>query len=343
MKTTWIIAAILITIVPLLSGVLLTEITNKERTLGRAFVYGWISIFSIVEIFALPLIFLGKSLTMLTVLVTVACMAVILAGIYMGRKNIFDYVKNTFSLVKQAGIIWLLPAGLMLVQMYNYFMKVNADADDAFYLATASTAVATDSIYKFEPYTGELYTSLPSRYVLSPLPLLYSIIGKISGLHVAIIAHTLIPVIMVLVTYLVYTMIGRALYSKDMKKTGMFLFYVALIFTFSAVTTHTTGVVFLVRIWQGKAMLAAYLLPLIFATLFENGRQALGVKNCIILMVILLASCFVSSMGILLGPLCLGMALIVYFIFDKKIKWVLPGFFSCIPSIILAMVYLFIR
>jgi len=343
MNINWIMAVLLITVVPLLMGVLLTELTDKERTIGRTYVYGWISLFAVMEIISLPIIFMGKSLTVFTVIVSVICLIIIGAGVFVSRKNIVIYAKNTFELIKKSGLFWVIPIGLIAVQMFFCFMKVHSNADDAFYLATANTAVATDSIFKFNPYTGELYTAFPARYVLSPLPVFYAVISKLSGLHIAIVAHTLIPVVLIMVTYFVYIMIGRSLFENDMKKTGVFIFFVALIFSFSAITTHTTGVVFLTKLWQGKAMLAAFLVPLIMSTLFECKDKRIDVKNCILLMVILLACSFVSSMGILLGPLCLAMALLAYLILYRKILYVLPGAVSCIPSAVLAVLYILIK
>ena len=38
-----------------------------------------------------------------------------------------------------------------------------------FYVGTATTAVETDSLYAYNPYTGAAYNVLPSRYILSPV------------------------------------------------------------------------------------------------------------------------------------------------------------------------------
>ena len=74
---------------------------------------------------------------------------------------------------KQKGSrLWYLPAVvLIVVQMYAGIFYTHIDDDDAFYVATASTTLETDTVFQYNAYTGDEYESLPSRYVLSPFPI----------------------------------------------------------------------------------------------------------------------------------------------------------------------------
>ena len=74
---------------------------------------------------------------------------------------------------KQKGSrLWYLPAVLLIVvQMYAGIFYTHIDDDDAFYVATASTTLETDTVFQYNAYTGDEYESLPSRYVLSPFPI----------------------------------------------------------------------------------------------------------------------------------------------------------------------------
>ena len=101
------------------------------------------------------------------------------------------------------------------------------DADDAFYVATATTSVHTDSIFAYNPYSGAEYAVLPRRYVLSPFPVLLAVISQLSGgLHPAVTAHTIYPVVFLLAAYLVYHQFGRLWFAEKEESRGCFCFFV---------------------------------------------------------------------------------------------------------------------
>ena len=80
---------------------------------------------------------------------------------------------------------------LILIQLVVVVLYAHMDEDDAFYVGTATTAVETDTLYAYNPYTGAAYNVLPSRYILSPFPAFLAVTSRLcGGLHPAIVAHT---------------------------------------------------------------------------------------------------------------------------------------------------------
>lgn len=77
-------------------------------------------------------------------------------------------------------------------------------------------------------------------------------------------AHTVEPVFFLLISYLVYWKIGRKLFDKDDRKVGLFLLFLVLIQMFSYLFSLHAGNILSIRIWQGKALLASFVLPAIF-------------------------------------------------------------------------------
>lgn len=339
----YIILAILLFIVPLLTGLFVNAFAKNEKSLGRAYISGWIGMMAIFEIIALPFIYFGTSLSNLCIAVSAVIAAVIVIGVLKERKNLKDYIKGTVDILKGVNVIWLLACAVIIFQMATYLLKMMPNDDDAFYLATATTSQYTDSLFKFNPYTGDPYSKMPARYVLSPFPLLYSVLSKISGVHVATIAHTFIPIAFILAAYIVYMFIAKSIFKNDLNKVGFFLLFIALIFEFSAISGRTTGVVFLVRLWQGKAFLAAVLVPLIFEYAFGQIEKKKPISNIFYMMTLMIAASFVSSMGILFGPLALSMITLVYIFITRKLKSLIPVIISCIPNFILAGIYIYLR
>ncbi|MCR5467563.1 MAG: hypothetical protein K6F37_01270 [Lachnospiraceae bacterium] len=332
----------LIVLVPILTGLPLTAWQKSEKSFARLFINGWISIFACFELLSLPMIYFHFSLTSFVRAAEIALAVLILLGIITERKNLFSYITGTLKNLKGLNIYWLLAGAIMLLQMFFYFFKMNPNDDDAFYLATASTSLATDTMYQYNPYTGDLYTEIDSRYILSPFPLFYSFLSKISGVHVAIIAHTFIPLVFVLAAYVVLFLIARELFKDDAKKQGMFVFFIALIYEFGSVTVRTTGNVLSVRIWQGKAVLAAILIPAIIEFLISHAKEV-KMREFIYLFVLMISCAYVSSMGILMGPLALGIGMLTYLFVNKKLDAWIPAVIAVVPNLILAVIYVYIK
>ena len=67
----------------------------------------------------------------------------------------------------ETSVYFWIAAVLIIFQLAVASFLAHMDADDAFYVATATTSVHTDTIFSINPYTGYAYAHLPSRYVLS--------------------------------------------------------------------------------------------------------------------------------------------------------------------------------
>lgn len=316
---------------------------KSEQNFWKNYVFGFVVFLGVFEIFALAGIYLKWSLSLLTMVFLGGMGIAALAGFLWNRKNTVDMVKKEISAVRKIPWIWILAVLVILLQMYMYTVWMHTDDDDAFYLTTATTAVETDSLFVYSPYTGEAYKSLPARYVLSPFPLLYAVLSKVTALHPAIIAHTLIPAVFVLLAYIVYAMIGEQLFHKDKEKTGYFVLFISVLLLFSASTTHLRGMVFLVRIWQGKAVLASILIPLILYMALSGIEKGFQKKDYIFLFGLMLSCCVVSSMGIMLGAITLGITAILLSIRHRNWKMMMGMFLCCVPNMLLSILYLMIR
>ena len=80
---------------------------------------------------------------------------------------------------------------LILIQLIVVVLYAHMDEDDAFYVGTATTAVETDSLYAYNPYTGAAYNVLPSRYILSPFPAFLAVTSRLCGGFIQPLWHIL--------------------------------------------------------------------------------------------------------------------------------------------------------
>ena len=215
------------------------------------------------------------------------------------------------------------------------------DADDAFYVAQATTDVQTDTIFEVIPYTGLKYYGLPSRYVLSPFPVFLAVVSQLSmGLHPAIMAHMIFPAVFLLAVYCVQYLLGKKWFADDRRGQGMYLFLVACIASFSAYSVYNAGSFQMVRLWQGKAVLASVFLPLLFYLCQSILMEKKAEYPWLLLAMADLSCCLLSSMGIILGTLMLGVFLLLCLVCKRDWRSFLKGSFCCLPSLILGVFYI---
>lgn len=331
-------------VIPVLIGMLLTrKMENEKYSFKMAAVYGYTAIFALFELIALPLIFAGAPF-----LVLLYSFAGVLGGLAV--VSLVLQIRRTREMVsyQRQGlrkIPWsmYLAVFLIAVQVICYVVWMIQDLDDAFYVATATTTVETNSMFRFNAYTGDLMKRLPSRYVLSPFPIFLAFISQCVRMHPAAVAHTVMPVFFVPLAYMVYGLIGQKLFKGDRKSTGLFLCFLSVIHMCSYYSVYTQGTFMLVRIWQGKAVLAAILLPALFYSCMRVLKEKGHIWDWVLLAATLTACCMVSSMGIMLAPIMAGIFAILYGILNKDWKKFAGVVICCVPSLICAGMYILIR
>ena len=334
-----ILAGFWLIIVPTLSGVPFLK-KNPRYTPGECFLTGFLFLFALAEVLILLMFYLRMPLHVLAQCYAAAA----LCGIFCLRKQAGRLAADIKSSMREASPYFWCALILIAMQMCILAVYAHFDADDAFYVATATTAVQTDSIFLVNPYTGFSYGGyLPSRYILSPFPIFLAVISQLfGGLHPAITAHTVFPPVFQMLSYMVLYQIGRRWFRDDAARRGIFLFLSAALNCFSAYSIYNAGNFQMIRIWQGKALLAAAFLPLLFFLSLSIVMEEQPEYPWILLFLANAACCLLSSMGIMLAPLVQGIFLLFALFRFKSPKRFLKGFLCCVPSLILGIIYIFV-
>ena len=236
--------------------------------------------------------------------------------------------------------MWIAVAAIF-IQIFIAAVYAHMDADDSFYVATATTSVQTDSVFQYNPYSGVEYRILPKRYVLSPFPVLLAIFSRLSGgMHPAVLAHTVYPAVFFAAAYLVYHQFGKMFFPEKKREQGIFLLFCAVLIWFSGFSVYTAGNFQLVRIWQGKAVLASVILPFLMYLGFEIMlKEQVGYSRFLMIFASM-AACHVSSMGIMLAPIVIAVYALLTLWKTRSIRCMGYTILYILPSLILGSVYL---
>lgn len=334
----------LLLIVPWVIGMIYTRFLPEERKgCLLSWVAGYIILWGLFEIIALPLIFQRESLGLLCMVYGGAACLLMVVAFALNWRGMVSALRGSIGSLKGVSPVGWGNVLLILGQAYMYARYVHIDDDDAFYVGAASTAVATDTIFSVNPYTGAEYGTLPSRYVLSPFFSFVAFLSRVSRVHPAITAHVVMAAILVLVSYGVYALIAKRLFPDQRKYAEYFLFFLILVIMFSGYTVYTQGMFTLVRIWQGKAVFCAILAPMVCYLMLQLFSGQAAVADWCLAFLLMCACCMVSSMGIMLGAIMLGTFGIVYTVRERNLKPLLYTVLCCLPNLVCAGIYLLVR
>lgn len=214
------------------------------------------------------------------------------------------------------------------------------DADDCFYVATATTDVYTDTIFEVDPYTGTAYRALPRRYVLSPFPVFLAVVSQLSGrLHPAVMAHMVFPAVFLSMAYMVQAVLAKNGFPEKKRPRGSIFFWQLVSAVFPAIlfTMRETFRWFVSG--REKLFWLPYFCRICFVCVYRFPRKKQEI-SWVPLVLANISCCLLSSMGVILAPLLTGCFFIISLIVRRDWKRVLVGFLCCLPSIALGIVYI---
>ncbi len=348
MEVVSIVKMILFTVAFWLFLIVLGFHTPAKRTkkITELLMGGMILFFFLFEILALCAVFFQWKFHMLYWLVLGISAVLFVVSIVQNWNFVMKLIwfKKQEAKKQKGSRLWYFPAVLLIVvQMYAGIFYTHIDDDDAFYVATASTTLETDTVFQYNAYTGEEYESLPSRYVLSPFPIFEAGLSKLYGVPSTVLAHTGMFLIFLPVAYFVYDLFGSFFWKNKRKERGLFLLFLAWMNVFGYYSVYTMSTFLLIRIWQGKAVLAAIILPLLFYYLMCAYKNEYQTQNIVLIFLTTGAAALTSSMGIFLAPIMVVLGAFSGIICTKKLEVSIRLLIGCIPCIVLAGIYLGLR
>ena len=106
--------------------------------------------------------------------------------------------------------------------------------------------------------------------------------------------------------YLVLYQFAKLFFPENADASGIFLILGCALTWFSGFSVYASGNFQMIRIWQGRVLLAAALLPLSVWLCMKTVMQKKSELPWYFLLLTNGACCLVSSMGIRLSPLVMG-------------------------------------
>lgn len=357
-------------IIPLCVGLIPVNLMEKRyRSLGVAYIAGFLSTLAIFQIIGVPIVILeARGFRIIVPLFSILTILLSGVGVFMTWRTIrkdnspdegellsfLHYFKKDSkeSVVKklrdkqerEEGLLWIFVLLLIGFQMFMAFTTTSFDGDDAYYIVQSVLTDETDTLYRIRPYTG-LSTGMDLRHSLAVFPIWIAYIARMSGIHATIVAHSILSLVLIPVTYWIYLEIGKKLLKRDRHKLPVFMIFICLMQIFGNVSIYTNATFFLTRTWQGKSLLANVVLPaIVWLILWIFEQENYEKEHRVGLWVLLVLTNFVAAMSstasVFLAAMLIGVTGLVLGIREKNIQIPLRLMICCVPLVIYGVIFL---
>jgi len=328
-------------ILPLLLGNgLVKEGELKIKDIFLSYLFGWMKMFALFQILAIPFIFLQFRLT---TLVIVWASGVILLLVYYLVRNVEGYIrliKKKFKITRPK-FIEVLVILLIVFQLFAVTFLTHEDADDAFFIGQAVTDSHTDTMLIYVGDTGSQWGSFPPRYVFSPFPTFLAAMSRLVMIHPLILARIIFQMVFILMSYMVYYLLAKEAFGENRNNIALTMSFLSLLNIWGNISVYTSSSFLLFRLHQGKALLANLILPLLIYLIVSYYREKKFKQKELLL--VMVSSTLVSSMGVFLAPLLLGIYALIRFAREKRILIICQTVLCCMPNIVIGIAFLVIR
>lgn len=243
----------------------LSKITkNKSKMLN--FLYGFITLFAINQLILTPCILLHTSFNIAFYTTLVIDLLLVLLSFFMNDSNTVRLKKSEIGLMVIVGMF-------VTFQMVLSTLVYKSNADDSFYVSLSTSSIDNEAIYMEEPSMG-CKSDVSLLMIMEQIPsweLQIAIFSKISTISPPILCHSVLPMIIIFISYIAYYFLARVFFNK--KHAKIFLIILSIIFLFTGFSTRFRPGYLLLRAWQGKAIFLNIGLTMIIALLIKLDKR----------------------------------------------------------------------
>lgn len=345
---------LILAVAPFLIGLMpCTFIARERRTPSLVYILGTVINFALMQLIAVPMIIVdgfGFNKIVIIYSVLLVLFSIMGTGLAIWRvkveKHYFAQELLRKNRTLEEKIEWAMFIAIVIFQIVMYVRMESFDGDDAYYVVQSVLSYETGTLYRIRPYTG-LSTDMDLRHSLAVFPVWMAYLAQVSKISPTIIAHSVVGIMVIPLTYLVYMETGKSVLSKERKKLPVFMIFVAIMQVFGNVSIYTNATFFLTRTWQGKSILANFVIPLAFCLLLvifdsEKYEKDNKIVYWIMLGIINIVAAMCSTTSVLLMAMLIGFAGLVMSIREKNMQILLRLIVTCIPLVVYGCMYLLI-
>ena len=328
-----VLSVVISLLIPYFIGVSICYLLKLEKYHSRFFMVGSATVFALIQLFAVPSIFLQVSFSALYYIVVLCCAVLAVFG------AIILFIKRPFSFKGKKALNTVLT--LIAIVFCLWFLNKSVhyqhiDEDDSRFVVNAVDMLEKNTMFLSDPSTGErldFFTLHDSfKDAVSPWAVYLATVSRFTGISVVSMAHTIMPISLMLLAMCTWWSFIGVFTKNDSMYQSMFLILM-LLFALNVNwgSGETVLIKFMVRLWQGKAVVASSGIPMMYLALFDFYEKS-DAGTLFEILIFNLAICLMSANGIVIGAVMIGVFSLAYAVIKKKYSIMIKLLPMAIPN-----------
>lgn len=235
---------------------------------------------------------------------------------------------------------------LIVFILYNTIILQHTDNDDSRFVVNAVDMIRTNKLFLTDPATGaslSYWKGELAKDVTSPWAIYPACIARWTGIRAVAAFHSLIPVQVVILASAVYYALAERLFPGERTSKAMFVIFVWMVNLYGYYSLFCSETFLMTRGWQGKSIVAGVGIPAMLMLFLDIYRDITKRSSYVLLLLLNLAMCLLSGMGIIIGAILVASFTIVYAIDKKSFRLILWGLLVCMPNAVYYAIYTLIK
>jgi hypothetical protein len=337
---------ILLGIMPVGIGGLFAGMIKRlgKSNLFFCYMLGFMTVLAVSEVLSVPMTILKCDFRLFVGVYSILLAVLFFTGCTVGRTQIRLLAQETFARIKQTDRYDVLVLAVVFVPVVVLlFYTPYIYGDDKTYIALVNDILTSNRLYLTDVATGGDWTRLNAKYALSSYWTWVAYIAKITGIHPLILCKTVMGILYVPMGYAVQRLLAGFLFSGEKRKIHIFMILVVLASLFGGFSGYTVTFRIYTWVWQSKALLAIIVLPFLmyYCNLIYTTNAGFGEYFLLFLMNIAVCSTSLTGAGLAVVVECV--TALIYSVGRKKIMILGKTLPTCIPALVLMLVYIQFR
>ncbi|MCR5773654.1 MAG: hypothetical protein K6G42_01085 [Lachnospiraceae bacterium] len=322
-----------------LFGSVLTASGKREMSLTRTVFAGLFFYYLLFTLCCIPVMLRWRPLHVLKYIWLAVLIIFSAVGAFRARRRAIKAVRKAFGFAASHKTEFIVIAVITIVFAATVLINYQFTLDASYYVGSATTAIQTDTINMYDPFTGDWLDHYEMRYFFATFPMNDAVMCSLLGLHPLLWCKITMAGTAIIMTVMVLYMLGRSLFDTDTIKITLFILF-SVVANFFMITIYTTSAFLTTRTYEGKCLLANVVLPgilYIYTCLLRDNKE---MRNWLLLMLVALGAPVLSSSANMLVPAMIGVTIIPLTLLKKDLT-VIPRSLVCmIPGITLTVIYI---
>lgn len=271
-----------------------------QKSYGMRYLNGLLVMWAMFFLLSIPFYIWKLPFHILCMIYTIILFILCIPSVMKAVKYIYQKkaIRKKYK-PNNGNIYMMIFAILFLWQMINIiYMDAGANAaDDYIYVGAGNAAIHDDFIVRTDIASGVPTKNRSIKYGLQSIIYFNAYMAKICNLPIAIVCHTLFPVVLLGSVYLAYYMLTVVLF-KSIEDRFIFLSLISILYIWGLYSHYSVTFRLLVCLWQGKAILATLILPIYLYSFYYILQNDFKIEYAIYLTVLSIASISLTLGGI---------------------------------------------